>query len=40
MLSCETTCVHINHMSEVKYKRKHLPAAGNTFILVHEETEK
>jgi hypothetical protein len=45
MLCCEATCkfdtcVHINHKSEGKYKRKHLPAAGNTFILVHEETEK
>jgi hypothetical protein len=45
MLCCETTCktdtcVHINHMSEAKYKREHVRVAGNTFILVHEETEK
>jgi len=45
MLCCEATCktdtcTHINHMSEAKYKREHLPAAGNTFILVQEVTEK
>ena len=44
MLCCEATCktdtcVHINHMSVAKYKRDHLPTAGNTCILVQEETE-
>jgi hypothetical protein len=32
--------MHINHMHEAKYKTGHLPAAGNTCILVQEETEK
>ena len=45
MLCCEATCktdtcTHINHMSEAKYKREHLPAASITCILVQEETEK
>ena len=45
MLYCEATCktdtfMHINHMSEAKCKTENLPAAGNTWILVQEETEK
>jgi hypothetical protein len=45
MLCCKATCnidtcVHINHMCEGKYKTGHLPAAGNTCILVQEEPEK
>ena len=45
MLCCEATCktdtcVHINHMSVAKYKRDHLPTAGNTCILIQEEIEK
>jgi hypothetical protein len=38
---CKTdTFVYINNMSEAKCKREHLPPAGNTCILVQEDTEK
>ena len=45
MLCCEPTCktdtcMHVNHMSKAKCKMEHLPAAGNSCILVQEESEK